>query len=109
MYAGALAGNVYGYIKFKDCTLWVNIVTSILLVLIPGIQFLHFNVQNSLLTTSVVCMYVSYLGLISQYSREECSALNTGAMWGDVLTSAFLFFLTMYGSVMGGSGVVKIN
>lgn len=30
-------------------------------------------------------------------------------MLGDLLTSAFLFFLTMYGSVMGGSGVVKIN
>jgi hypothetical protein len=109
MYAGALACNIYGYIKFKDCTLWVNIVTSILLLLLPGIQFFHFNAQNSLLTTSVVCLYISYLGLISQYSKQECNALNTGAMVGDIVTSAFLFFLTMYGSVMGGSGVVKIN
>lgn len=109
MYAGALACNIYGYIRFYNCTLWVNIVTSILLLLLPGIQFLHFNVQNSLLTTSVVCLYVSYLGLISQYSKEECNALNTGAMVGDLVTSTFLFFLTMYGSVMGGSGVVKLN
>lgn len=43
MYAGALACNIYGYVRFNDCTLWVNIVTSILLLLLPGIQFLHFN------------------------------------------------------------------
>lgn len=30
-------------------------------------------------------------------------------MVGDLITSTFLFFLTMYGSVMGGSGVVKLN
>lgn len=70
MYGGALACNIYGYIKFNGCTLWVNIVTSVLLLLLPGIQFLHFNQQNSLLTTSAVCLYVSYLGLISQYSKE---------------------------------------
>lgn len=75
----------------------------------PLIQLLHWNKQNSLLTTSVICLYISYLGLISQYSKEECQALSLGAMLGDLITSAFLFFLTMYGSVMGGSGVVKIN
>lgn len=30
-------------------------------------------------------------------------------MAADLSTSTFLFFLTMYGSVMGGTGVVKIN
>ena len=57
----------------------------------------------------MICLYVSYLGLIAQYSEAKCNALNTGAMVGDLVTSSFLFFLTMYGSVMGGSGVVKIN
>ena len=109
MYGGALACNIYGYVKFYDCSLWVNIVTSALLLLVPGIQFLHFNQQNSLLTTSAICLYLSYLGLISQYSKVECNALSTGPMVGDLRTSTFLFFLTMYGSVMGGSGVVKVN
>lgn len=70
MYLGALAMNIYGYIKFHSCTVWVNIVTSILLILMPLVQLLHWNKQNSLLTTSVICLYVSYLGLISQYSKE---------------------------------------
>jgi hypothetical protein len=54
-------------------------------------------------------LYLSYLSLISQYSKQECNALDTGAMAADLSTSTFLFFLTMYGSVMGGTGVVKLN
>lgn len=30
-------------------------------------------------------------------------------MAADLSTSTCLFFLTMYGSVMGGSGVLKVN
>jgi hypothetical protein len=42
-FAGALALNVYAYTVFSDCTLWVNIVTSILLLVVPGIQLLGWN------------------------------------------------------------------
>lgn len=74
----AVALNVYGYIKFAEdicgSTLWVNIVTSIVLLFLPVFQFLHFNKQNSLLTTSLISIYISYLSLIAQYSFPgECN------------------------------------
>jgi hypothetical protein len=68
MFAGALAVNIYGYIAFSKCTVWVNIVTSILILLLPGIQLIGWNPQGSLLTSSVISLYISYLGLIAQYS-----------------------------------------
>jgi hypothetical protein len=49
-------------------SLWVNVVTTIILVLLPLVQFLNFNKQNSLLTTAMVGMYVSYLAFICQFS-----------------------------------------
>lgn len=72
-FAGAIALNILGYVYFSSSdscgdSLWVNILNSILLVIMPGIQFLHFNKQNSLLTTSMVCTYVSYLAFICQFS-----------------------------------------
>lgn len=67
-YAGALAVNIYGYVAFASCTVWVNIITSILILLLPGIQLAGWNKQGSLLTSSVVCLYLSYLSLIAQYS-----------------------------------------
>lgn len=68
----AVALNVYGYMQFSEdvceSTLWVNIITSIILLFLPVFQFLHFNKQNSLLTTSLISIYISYLSLIAQYS-----------------------------------------
>lgn len=69
MYAGAFALNVFSYINFRDCVFWPSIITSVLLVVIPATQLLNFNIQNSLLTTSVLCLYLSYLNFISLYSK----------------------------------------
>lgn len=103
LYAGAWLCNIYGYAKFYECSLWVNIGTTVLLLGLPLFQLLDLNPQNSLLTTAAVCLYVSYLGLISQFSKESCNSLNTGSMVGDMATSTFLFFLSMYGTIMGGT------
>lgn len=58
-------------------------------------------------------MYVSYLSLFSQYSYKDpnaqCSKLTTESLIGDVLVSTFFFVLTMYGSITGGSGQVKVS
>lgn len=69
----AIALNVLGYIFFSSpdiCgnSLWVNIITSIILLVLPLLQLLHTNPQNSLLTTALVSLYISYLALIAQYS-----------------------------------------
>lgn len=43
MYSMAVGLNVYGYLVFKECTLWANILTSILLFLLPLIQLLGLH------------------------------------------------------------------
>ena len=83
--AVAVGLNIYGYTLFSaadSCgnTLWVNIVTSILLVVLPVFQCFNFNKQNSLLTTSLVSLYISYLALICQFSYgEQCNSFLTKA------------------------------
>lgn len=71
--AVAITFNVLGYIYFGSedvcgSTLWVNIVNSIVIFLLPCTQFFNFNKQNSLLTTSLVSVYVSYLAFFAQFS-----------------------------------------
>lgn len=71
--AAAIGMNVLGYINFSDAdtcgnSIWVNIITSIILVILPVLQIFNFNKQNSLLTTALVSMYISYLAFICQYS-----------------------------------------
>jgi hypothetical protein len=116
---GAIAINLLGYVTFsnqdKGCTetLWVNIVNTIILVLLPSLQFFNFNAQNSLLTTALVSLYVSYLSYVAQFSypdsSAQCTRISLESLIGDVLVSTFFFILTMYGSIQGGSGQVKLT
>ena len=78
----------------------------------PILQLLNFNKQNSLLTTTLVGMYISYLSFICQFSYGGSTCIermNIPAFASDVAVSTAFFILTMYGSIMGGSGQVKIN
>lgn len=113
----AIGLNVWGYILFSKntdtCsnTVWVNVITSIILIILPVVQFLHFNVQNSLLTTALVSMFISYLAFIGQFSFGDnvCIRMDVGSLIGDIVCSTFFFVLTMYGSIMGGTGQVKVT
>jgi hypothetical protein len=72
-FAAAVGLNVLGYVYFgsaDNCgdSLWVNILNSIIMVVLPVVQSFNFNKQNSLLTTAMVCTYVSYLAFICQFS-----------------------------------------
>lgn len=99
--ASAIVSNVYGYLLFSECSLHVNIVTSVLLVVMPLVQMLHFNQQNSLLTTALVSFYISYLSLIGQFSSDECHLLDSDIVILDISASVLLFFLSMCGSIVG--------
>ena len=113
--------NVLGYVYFRSAsdtcqsTLWVNIITSIMLVILPIIQVFHFNPQGSLLTTALVSMFISYLGFIAQFSYggsivgQTCIRMDVGSLAADIVCSTFFFVLTMYGSIMGGTGQVKVT
>ena len=125
--AAAITLNVLGYVfTYKnvndnmepfqtDCidTLWVNIISSFILVALPIIQFFNCNPQNSLLTTALVSMYISYLSMIAQFSydngNKSCNRMGYGPLVADVIVSTFFFIVTMYGSVMGGSGQVAVS
>ena len=66
--SSAILLNAIGYLMFSNCSLYINIITSVLLVVMPIVQLLGFNPQNSLLATSLVSVYISFLALIGQYS-----------------------------------------
>ena len=57
-------------------------------------------------------MYVSYLALFSQFSfgGNTCTQrMTVGSLAVDIVVSTIFFVLTMYGSIMGGSGKVKVT
>lgn len=90
----------------------MNIVNTAVLVALPVVQFFNFNKQNSLLTTAMVGMYVSYLSFICQFSfgGDSCvGRMDVPALASDIIVSTLFFIVTMYGSIMGGSGKVKIT
>lgn len=114
VYAVAIGLNVLGYVYFRaewhGSTLWVNIITTILIVVLPAVQLLNFNPQNSLLTTALVSMFVSYLGFIAQFSYGiDGVRMDLGSLIADIVCSTFFFILSMYGSIMGGTGQVKVT
>jgi hypothetical protein len=82
-----------------------------MLLITPAIQFLHFNPQNSLLTTSLVSLFISYLNFISQFSYGDdvCIRSNVGSLSIDIICSTILFAITTYGSIVGGTGQVRIT
>jgi len=64
--------NLLAYIHFSvdDCgsTLWLSIVTSCIFLILPMVQLLNLNSQNSLLTTSLVSLLIAYLSYSAQLS-----------------------------------------
>lgn len=122
--AGAVFLNVYGYVRFSStddgqCTslTWLNVITSIILVGLPLFLICQFNRQNSLLTCSLVSLYISWLSFIAQFSYDGLcnsyvilgSRITKGSLAVDIGVSTFIFILSMYGSVMGGSGQIKVT
>ena len=104
----ALFLNIVCYVSFSldrcGATLWVSIITSALIVLMVLVQLLNLNPQNSLLTTSLVSLLVSYFAYSAQLSfNTGCShRLTVGTFAIDVAVSVILFVASTYGSIEGG-------
>ena len=68
--AGALILIIFALIQFTydfcGSTSWLSIVTIIILVILPLVQLLNFNPQNSLLTTALVSLFISYTSYAAQ-------------------------------------------
>jgi hypothetical protein len=100
--------NLLAYINFSGdacgSTLWLSIITSCIFIILPIIQLLDLNSQNSLLTTALVSLLISYLSYSAQLSfGQGCKARLTASSFGvDVAVCLCLFIMTTYGSIMGG-------
>jgi Ca2+/Na+ antiporter len=71
--------NIYGYFLFvnfrasdacqaSSATLWVNIVTTIIILSFCIPLYLNYNKNNNMLTMSLLSLYIAYLSVISQFS-----------------------------------------
>jgi hypothetical protein len=60
-------------------------------------------------------MFIAYLSFIAQFSYggsqpgHVCVRMDVGSLISDIVCSTFFFVLTMYGSIMGGTGNVKVT
>lgn len=60
-------------------------------------------------------MFIAYLSFIAQFSYggsqpgQTCVRMDVGSLIADIVCSTFFFVLTMYGSIMGGTGNVKVT
>ena len=85
-------------------TSWLSIITLVSILILPLIQLLHFNPQNSLFTTALVSLLLSYYSFSAQeYFLTGCLVRLTPSGFAiDILISLLLFSISMYGTVMGG-------
>lgn len=60
MFGGALAFLIASFTGHDRSLLWADIICCIEVAIMIGIQLLNFNKQNSLLTTSSLCLLVCY-------------------------------------------------
>lgn len=79
-YVISIGLNIYGYILSINndsskgyCSNYPNIMSSIYIILMFGIQLLNYNKQNSLLATSFISVFTSYWLLSSIFSSELCN------------------------------------
>lgn len=106
--AAAIFLNLLAYIHFSvdacGSTLWLSIATSCIFVILPIVQLLNLNSQNSLFTTSLVSLFIAYMSYSAQLSfGQGCtSRLNMISYGTDVVVCFSLFIMTTYGSIMGG-------
>lgn len=84
--------------------LWANIICVIQIVLMIGIQMLNFNKQNSLLTTSSLCLLVSYWTWSAGYSHPSTyDEFNETALYINMAVSIVLLLISAGGSIYGSS------
>lgn len=116
-YVISIGLNIYGYILSSNndsskgyCSNYPNIMSSIYIILMFGIQLLNYNKQNSLLATSFISVFTSYWLLSSIFSSELC---NNTIIFADYDTkiekstflrinipiSLFFVLLSSYGSI----------
>jgi hypothetical protein len=118
-YAVAIGINIYGYIlslsdQEEACRNYSNVVSSVLIVGLFGIQLLNYNKQNSLLATSALTLYNSYWLLSAVFSGRACNNALVFAEGQAVINqsvflkvnipiSCLFVLISSFGSIYGSS------
>ena len=118
-YVVALIINFYGYVvsstEGEDCNNFPNVMSSIMLLALFGIQMLNYNKQNSLLATSALTLFNCYWLFSAIFSTQSCNVSLTisEGLYGTYSKSFFLrinipisclfVLLSSFGSIYGSS------
>ena len=69
--------NFYGYLLSSNsdgsCANFPNVLCTIMILALFGIQLLNYNKQNSLLATSALTLFSAYWLLSAIFSGEKCN------------------------------------
>ena len=85
---------------------WVCILGIIEILLMIGVQLLNYNKQNSLLTTSLLCLLVGYEAWSSSYLHPS-SEMDTDFIYADMGITFLLVWICTFGSIYGSSNQEK--
>ena len=120
-YILAVGLNFYGYSLSSSeedgsCDNYPNILSSIFIVALFGIQLLNYNKQNSLLATSALTLFNCYWFLSTIFSGQSCNSsliLDYGEEGTTINKSLFLkinipisclfVLISSFGSIYGSS------
>ncbi|EGR28880.1 membrane protein tms1, putative [Ichthyophthirius multifiliis] len=97
LYTASILLNAYNFIWFKGCqfNIIVNALNLLLVISITFVQFLGFNPSGSLLTSSAMSFYITFLAFSGQLSSESgCnSAISSNAIFAIELSVGVAFLL----------------
>lgn len=129
MFAVAVGANVYGYVLVagegdrvgsmggqSECSQLPNLLNSLFIVICVCVQLLNFNRQNSLLTTSFMCIYMSFWCFSSIYSSSKCHFTSSPQTYEKsdfyligTLTEIFWLLLSTFGSIFGSTNQIQAD
>ncbi|KAM3131050.1 hypothetical protein pb186bvf_016862 [Paramecium bursaria] len=98
LYGIAFTLNLYNFIWFYGCTvnLFTNFFTLIIIVGITAVQLLGWNPEGSLLTSSAMACYITFISYTSQASCPEksCNLIIYRSYFGAIMSIIALVYLT---------------
>lgn len=113
MFAGSLAFIICSFKFHPSSLLWADIICSVQVAIMVGVQLLNFNKQNSLLTTSSLCLLVSYCTWSAGYSHPDAHGIdgsfNETVLYISMAISVVLLILSTAGSIYGSSNNEEEN
>ena len=106
LFAGCLAFLITSFTAHNETLLWADILCAVEVVLVVGIQLLNFNKQNSLLTTTSLCLLICYCTWSAGYSHPistQSGIPNETILYINMGVLFILLMISTAGSIYGSS------